>query len=79
MKMAKRPTTPPEEITKTKEPNKEPPYIIETVVITKEVYNPKYGDDRTCKCGHAYYRHFDTYENMWNAGCKYCGCNTFEE
>lgn len=43
-------------------------------------YNPNYGDDRMCKCGHRYYRHFDTYENMEAVGCKYCyDCFTFEE
>lgn len=45
-------------------------------------YNPKYGDDRICVCGHAYYRHFDTYESMYAVGCKYCWdprCGTFAE
>jgi len=27
-----------------------------------------------CECGHAYYRHFDTYDNMRAVGCKYCDC-----
>ena len=59
----------------------EKPYIIETVITKTEVwkYNPNYGDDRWCKCGHAYYRHFDTYEGMYACGCKYCPCSTFEE
>ena len=57
----------------------EPPYlIIERVVVDRE-YNPAYGDDRICKCGHSYYRHFDTYEDMAPAGCKYCMCFEFEE
>ena len=46
-------------------------------------YDPKYGDDRMCKCGHPYYRHFDTYDNMAPVGCKYCNhydeCQRFEE
>lgn len=42
-------------------------------------YDPKFGDDRMCMCGHAYYRHFDTYEHMRPVGCKYCGCPTFKE
>jgi len=44
------------------------------------IYDPNYGDDKLCKCGHAYYRHFDTYDNMINVGCKYCGyyCTGFE-
>jgi hypothetical protein len=40
-------------------------------------YNPKFGDDKECECGHPYYRHFDTYENMDACGCKYCGCYEF--
>lgn len=43
------------------------------------VYNPHYGDGRVCKCGHRYYRHFDSYENNAAGGCKYCSCSTFEE
>lgn len=47
-----------------------------------EVYDPKYGDDRKCVCGHAYYRHFDSYEDMAPVGCKYClfdSCEGFTE
>ena len=47
---------------------------LETVVK----YNPKFGDDRECECGHPYYRHFDTYEDMEACGCKYCGCYEFK-
>ena len=57
----------------------EDPYIKEEVVEVIWKYNPKYGDDRVCKCGHPYYRHFDTYEDMYNCGCKYCGCYEFKE
>lgn len=32
-----------------------------------------------CKCGHTYYRHFDSYENMEPVGCKYCPCYRFKE
>lgn len=35
--------------------------------------------DKKCQCGHPYYRHFDTYEEMYPCGCKYCECRTFEE
>lgn len=42
-----------------------------------EEYNPNYGDDKECICGHPYYRHFDTYENMSPIGCKYCHCYQF--
>lgn len=36
-------------------------------------YDEKYGDSKLCKCGHPYYRHFDTYDGMSPVGCKYCG------
>lgn len=55
------------------------PYLTETVSTTKRSYNPNYGDDRICVCGHRYYRHFDTYEEMYPCGCKYCDCYTFVE
>jgi hypothetical protein len=42
-------------------------------------YNPKYGDNRECECGHSYYRHFDSYEQMDAVGCKYCECYNFIE
>jgi hypothetical protein len=37
-------------------------------------YDPAFGDDKKCKCGHSYYRHFDT-----AVGCIYCPCRNFEE
>ena len=55
------------------------PYIITKRVVVERKYNPDYGDDRECICGHPYYRHFDTYEDMYNCGCKYCGCGNFQE
>ena len=44
-------------------------------------YDPKFGDDRVCECGHQYYRHFDTWDDMKAVGCKYCGslCYVFKE
>ncbi len=48
------------------------PYI--PVRVKRYVYNPAFGDDKVCQCGHEYHRHFDSYENMRNVGCKYCGC-----
>lgn len=56
----------------------EPPYIAVTVTTIEKKYNPKYGDDRMCECGHSYYRHFDTYEDMTSTGCKYCSCVEFK-
>jgi hypothetical protein len=57
----------------------EKPYIEREEVVTHREYNPKYGDDRFCECGHKYYRHFDSYENMAAVGCKYCQCYEFKE
>lgn len=45
-------------------------------------YDPSFGDDKKCECGHPYYRHFDTYEDMAPVGCKYCQidqCSGFKE
>lgn len=62
------------------ESGKSKPYIKTKVTLTAifEEYNPDYGDDKLCKCGHSYYRHFDSYENTSPVGCKYCMCNKFE-
>ena len=57
----------------------EPPYFIEVSIERNRTYNKNYGDDRICKCGHPYYRHFDTYEDMEAVGCKYCECRIFQE
>ena len=60
--------------------NIEQPYIKIATVRVEHKYNPNYGDDRICKCGCKYYRHFDTYDEMYACGCKYCqGCDTFQE
>jgi len=42
-------------------------------------YDPNFGDDRVCQCGHPYCRHFDSYEEMEPVGCKYCPCERFVE
>ena len=58
---------------------KDDPYreiVLEVIGVLKE-YNPDYGDDRLCECGHAYYRHFDSWEGMAPVGCKYCKCDEF--
>jgi hypothetical protein len=57
----------------------EKPYIITETVKESHKYNPKYGDNRECECGHSYYRHFDSYEDMCAVGCKYCECYLFKE
>ncbi len=57
----------------------EKPYKETSVTTIVRSYNPDYGDNRVCKCGHLYERHFDPYENMENVGCKYCRCYDFKE
>ena len=57
----------------------EKPYIERTVTEVVREYNPNYGDDRMCVCGHKYYRHFDGYNENEACGCKYCECSTFVE
>jgi hypothetical protein len=52
--------------------------IVEVEFIVKPMkYDPQYGLDTLCKCGHAYYRHFDRYEDRLLVGCKYCECTRF--
>lgn len=42
-------------------------------------YDPTFGDNKMCECGHPYYRHFDPMEEMEPVGCKYCVCEQFNE
>lgn len=43
------------------------------IVFPDEIpYDSNFGDDKACECGHPYYRHFDTYDDMAPIGCKYC-------
>jgi hypothetical protein len=60
-------------------PTPDVPYLLVAKVVHTQHYNPYYGDDRICICGHTYYRHFDTYEDMEACGCKYCECYKFHE
>lgn len=57
------------------------PYLIKHITTSIRLYNPEYGDERVCECGHPYHRHFDGYEDEENqaVGCKYCSCYTFIE
>jgi hypothetical protein len=55
------------------------PYLFRSIKIIKRKYNPEYGDNRICKCGHPYGRHFDSYQLMRSVGCKYCDCCIFKE
>lgn len=59
--------------------NEEPPYLEIASILIEFKYNTNYGDNRICECGHPYYRHFDTYEEMYACGCKYCNCFEFKE
>lgn len=46
------------------------------------MYDEKFGDHKLCICTHPYDRHFDGYDNMRYAGCKYCSwgdCKEFQE
>lgn len=55
------------------------PYIKRRTITVEKMYNPAYGDDRMCKCGHRYESHFDSYDNMANVGCEFCFCTDFVE
>lgn len=57
----------------------EKPYLTKRKIVVERFYNPKFGDDKLCVCGHGYYRHFDSYENMYPCGCKYCDCLTWHD
>lgn len=47
------------------------------VACIPPLYDPDFGDDKLCVCGHPYSRHFDPYEDMDPVGCKYCQCSVF--
>lgn len=51
--------------------NYAPPPLSEEDQIAEQ-YDENFGDNKECLCGHPYYRHFDTYDNMSAVGCKYC-------
>lgn len=56
-------------------------YEYEIIIKGKvKKYNPDYGDDKICvRCGHTYERHFDSWEDYFPCGCKYCDCDEFVE
>lgn len=43
------------------------------------VWDKNADQEALCKCGHTYHRHFDTYDDMRDIGCKYCQCMTFDK
>lgn len=55
----------------------EKPYIEQIVTVTEKHWNPRFDQDAPCVCGHVYYRHFDTWDDMAATGCKYCECHEF--
>jgi hypothetical protein len=57
------------------------PYLHHSVQTTllRRTWNPNYNQNAECKCGHEYHRHFDSYEEMWPIGCKYCECGEFKQ
>ena len=57
----------------------EPVYLEELLISRVFNYNPNYGDERVCKCGHIYGRHFDPFEAWPVVNCKYCKCYDFKE
>lgn len=60
------------------ESHKDSPYLEKIYTVTERFYNPDYGDDRVCKCGHRYIEHF-LIEDHYPWGCYYCSCLRFEE
>lgn len=42
------------------------------------IWDENHDENDICLCGHWYYRHFDSYENMRPIGCKYCDCYIFK-
>ena len=45
-------------------------------------FDPEHDSEARCareRCGHTYYRHFDTHDDMAPVGCKYCHCTQFIE
>ena len=71
-----------------KEKDLSPPLLeiihrLEKIVLIEKAsvppaFDPNFGDQKLCVCGHPYFRHFDTYDDMYPVGCKYCPCQTFE-
>lgn len=61
------------------EDEKPEPYLLQDVVITYRLWNPKFEPQALCGCGHPYERHFDGYEGNAAIGCKYCMCELWHE
>lgn len=59
-------------------PSPEPPTCPECGYDPSRAWDENHDQLAMCRCGHPYYRHFDTYEAMRPVGCKYCECLTFQ-
>lgn len=68
-----------EQVFMTKDELKNCPYLVARTIEYRSNYNPNFGDDRMCECGHPYYRHFDWMDDNIAVGCKYCGCSFTEK
>lgn len=55
------------------------PQEFEPVEPSPPKWDKSRNQDELCECGHPYYRHFDTYDDMLPVGCKYCECFIFRE
>jgi len=55
------------------------PYITKSISRRVRLYNPHFGDEKLCKCGHEYGKHFDWMEDEDERGvdCKHCDCCDF--
>lgn len=59
---------------------KQQPYIVEMHTTYTYHYNPRFGDERMCHCGHSYIQHFDAFEQYDELGCKQdCKCGHFRD
>ena len=54
-------------------------YLVKRIESDKSTFYDPSMREVLCECGHAYYRHFDSYQGMSPVGCKYCHgqCNGF--
>lgn len=66
----------------TLEGSEEPAIDVILSELTEQInrsWSPNHDQQAKCTCSHAYERHFDSYEDMYPIGCKYCECDTFTD
>lgn len=56
---------------------KQEPFIEEPQTKIVRRYNPEYGDEELCECGHPYKTHFDS--TGLHIACYHCDCEGFVE